>query len=227
VSSPALLAVAHGSRQPTARDTVAALARQVSRLAPVIDVRVAFLQHAKPSLADELSGTGRGAVIVPLLLSAGYHVTEDIAGAAGPAGAPIAAPLGPDPLLSTALAARLAESGAPAGTAVVLAAAGSTDQQATVDVRRQAELLADQLGVPVLAAFATAGEPTVEAAVTALHASTGSPVAIATYLLAPGDFHDRLRLASASWVSAPLGDHPAVAALILDRFRSARAAAGI
>jgi sirohydrochlorin ferrochelatase len=44
-------------------------------------------------------------------------------------------------------------------------------------------------------------------------------VAVASYLLAPGVFQDRLRASGAAWVSAPLGDHPAVAALILERFR--------
>ncbi len=48
---------------------------------------------------------------------------------------------------------------------------------------------------------------------------TGGPVAVAAYLLAPGLFHDRLWLSSGTWVSGPLGDHPAVADLIVDRFR--------
>jgi sirohydrochlorin ferrochelatase len=43
---------------------------------------------------------------------------------------------------------------------------------------------------------------------------------VASYLLAPGVFQDRLRASGAAWVSAPLGDHPAVAGLVLDRFRS-------
>jgi len=227
MSGPALVAVAHGSRNPAAREAVAALVRQVSRLAPVLDVRVAFLQHAEPSLADALTGTGRDCVVIPLLLSTGYHLTQDIASAASAAGARVAGPLGPDSLLSTALAARLAEAGVPEGTAVVLAASGSSDPRAAADVRRQAELLADQLGVPVTAAFASGAEPTVEMAVAGLQASTGGPVAVATYLLAPGDFHDRLRKTPAHWVSAPLGGHPAVAALVLDRFRGVRAAAGI
>ena len=43
---------------------------------------------------------------------------------------------------------------------------------------------------------------------------------MATYLLSPGHFHDRLREAAATWVSAPLSDHPEVARLVLDRFAS-------
>jgi sirohydrochlorin ferrochelatase len=71
----------------------------------------------------------------------------------------------------------------------------------------------------VVAAFASAARPTVDEAVTFLAGLTGKPVAVAAYLLAPGLFHDQLWLSSGTWVSAPLGDHPAVADLIVDRFR--------
>jgi sirohydrochlorin ferrochelatase len=268
MTGPALLAVAHGSANPAAADTVSALAREITRLAPVLDVRVAFVQHASPSLADALRAVRAGApaaagatrapvqqasmqqasptqasptqagrsvaaaadparavVVVPLLLGNGYHVSADLARAAAAAGAPLAEPLGPDQLLVTALATRLAEAGVPAGTPVVLAAAGSTDPQAAADVASQAELLAARLAAPVLAAFASAGQPTVPDAVAELSARTGRPVAVAAYLLAPGHFHDRLRRSAARWVTAPLGSHPAVAALVIDRYRAALRAA--
>jgi sirohydrochlorin ferrochelatase len=221
VSGPTLLAVAHGSRHPAAAGTISALARQVSRLAPVLDVRVAFVQHAEPSLADGLAAAGTDSVVVPLLLSTGYHLTTDIADAASATGIRVAAPLGPDPLLVTALAGRLAEAGIPAGTAVVLAAAGSADPSATAAVTEQARLLADHLGVPVVAAFAATGRPTVRQAVSELRARTGGPVAVATYLIAPGQFHDRLGQCGADWVTEPIGDHPALAGLIIDRYRIA------
>jgi sirohydrochlorin ferrochelatase len=223
MTGPVLLAVAHGSRNPAAGPTVTALAGQVRRLAPVLDVRVAFVDHAEPSLPQALAEAGPDVVVVPLLLSAGYHLAADI-GAARPA-ARVAGPLGPDQLLTTALASRLAESGAPAGTPVVLAAAGSSDPAAARQVRDQAALLAAELGTDVVAAFAAAGEPTVSAAVTGLRARTGGPVAVAAYLLAPGQFHDQLAATGADWVTAPLGDHPAVAALVIDRYRVQRTAA--
>ncbi len=221
MSSPALVAVAHGSRDPAAADVVRGLAKQVRRLAPVLDVRVAFLGHAEPSLPDQLDAAGANTVIVPLLLSSGYHLAADITGAASSAGARVAGPLGPDELLLTALTARLAEAGVPAGTPVVLAAAGSSDPAAAADVRKQADLLADRLGVPVLAAFATTAEPTVPAAVADLRAQTGGPVAVASYLLAPGLFQDQLAAAGADWVTAPLGGHPALAGLVIERYRKA------
>ncbi|MGH3277249.1 MAG: sirohydrochlorin chelatase, partial [Streptosporangiaceae bacterium] len=193
MSRPALLAVAHGSRDPAAKATIAALARQVVRFAPVLDVRVAFIQHAEPSLGAELSAAGENTVIVPLLLSGGYHLATDIADAASAAGARVAGVLGPDTLLVTALAARLTEAGVPDGTPVVLAAAGSTGPAAQDDAVRQAELLGERLEVPVTAAFLSAARPSVRDAVTELAGRTGQPVAIAAYLLAPGHFHDQLR----------------------------------
>jgi sirohydrochlorin ferrochelatase len=222
MSQPVLLAVAHGSRDPAAQQTVLSLAGRAAGLAPGIEVRTAFVQNAGPSLAEALAAAGgRHVVVVPLLLSAGYHLSMDIGGEAGRAGVPVAAPLGPDPGLVPALADRLRAAGAPAGTPVVLAAAGSTDPRAAGDARHQAALLASHLQAPALAAFASAARPAVGEAVADLAARTGGPVAVASYLLAPGVFAGRLRASGAAWVSAPLGDHPAVAGLILERFRSA------
>jgi sirohydrochlorin ferrochelatase len=221
MSRPTLLAVAHGSKDPAAKAAITALAREVNRFAPVLKVRVAFIQHAEPSLGDELSAAGENAVIVPLLLSNGYHLATDIAGAASAAGARVAGPLGPDTLLVTALAGRLAEAGVPDGTPVVLAAAGSTDPAAQHDAERQAELLAERLEAPVTAAFLSAGGPRVHEAVAELAAREQRDVAIASYLLAPGHFQDQLHEAGARWVTAPLGGHPAMAGLVIDRYRTA------
>jgi sirohydrochlorin ferrochelatase len=230
MSRPVLLAVAHGSRDPAAREAVLALTGRAARLAPGVDVRTAFVERAEPSLARALADAARdvgpgGLAVVPLLLSTGYHVHSDIAATATPAGVAVAAPLGPDPRLVPALADRLATAGAPGGAPAVLAAAGSRDPGAAADTRRQAALLAEHLRAPVLAAYLSAGGPTVDEAVAALAAHTGGPVAVATYLLAPGSFHDQLRRSTAAWVSAPLGDHPAVAELILGRFQATRVAA--
>jgi sirohydrochlorin ferrochelatase len=221
MSSPALLAVAHGSRNPAAAEVIRGLARQVRRLAPILDVRVAFIGHAEPSLPAELDAAGTDAVVVPLLLSSGYHLTADITGAATSIGARVAGPLGPDELLLTALTARLAEAAVPDGTPVVLAAAGSSDPAALTDVSKQADLLAGRLGVAVTAAFASAARPTVAEAVAELRERTGKPVAVASYLLAPGQFQDQLADSGADWVTAPLGGSPALAALVIERYREA------
>jgi sirohydrochlorin ferrochelatase len=221
MTKPALLAVAHGSQNPGAAGVINTLAQQVRRLAPVLDVHVAFIGHAEPSLPAGLGAAGSESVIVPLLLSAGYHLATDIADAAAATGARVAGPLGPDELLLTALTARLAEAGVPAGTPVVLAAAGSTDPAGAADVRKQADLLAELLHVPVVSAFATAARPTVPEAVADLRDWTRQPVAVASYLLAPGHFQDQLHHSGADWVTEPLGGHPALAGLVIDRYRTA------
>ena len=232
MNGPTLLAVAHGSKHPAATATIKALAAEVERLAPVLDIQVAFVQDAEPSLSHALDAAGPDVVIVPLLLSTGYHLTNDIAGAAtafdtaitsGVTLAPrVAGPLGPDPLLVTALTGRLAEAGVPDGTPVVLAGAGASDPLAADQVQAQADLLAAERGAPVTVGYAAAGQPTVAEAVDNLRAHTGGPVAVATYLLAPGLFHDRLAQSGADWVTAPLGAHPAIAALVIDKYRMHR-----
>jgi sirohydrochlorin ferrochelatase len=217
MSRPRLVAVAHGSSYPASANTITALARNVTRLAPVIDIRVAFVQHAQPSLPQALAEAGQDAVVVPLLLSAGYHLTTDVATSARR----VAGPLGPDQLLVTALMSRLAEARVPGGVGVVLAATGSSDPAAAEQITAQADLLATELDAPVLAAYAASGQPSVDEAVARLREQTRGPVAVASYLLAPGLFHDRLAKSGADWVTAPLGDHPAVAALVIDRYRMA------
>jgi sirohydrochlorin ferrochelatase len=73
----------------------------------------------------------------------------------------------------------------------------------------------------VTAAFLSAGGPRVAEAVAELAAREQRDVAIASYLLAPGHFQDQLAGAGARWVTAPLGGHPAMAGLVIDRYRTA------
>jgi sirohydrochlorin ferrochelatase len=183
---PVLLAVAHGSRDPAAQRCVGAITRRVSSLAADIEVRCAFLENARPAMGEAIAraiaDSGPDAVtIVPLLLAgAGYHLGQDIRRAASRSGVRAAAPLGPDPALTRALADRLADAGVPAGTPVVLAGAGSRDPGAAADARRQASMLAEHLGAAAVAAFMSAGRPGVDEAVTDLARSAGRPVAVAS-----------------------------------------------
>ncbi|MEV6111509.1 sirohydrochlorin chelatase [Streptomyces sp. NPDC052109] len=226
---PALVLVAHGSRDPRALDTVRALRDRVRELRPGLPVHLGHIELNEPLLPDTLAALGDTlAVLVPLLLSRGYHVGQDLPemAAAAPPPTRLAAPLGPHPLLVEALYDRLVEAGWPAGvdagtrrsTAVVLAAAGSRDPDSTTDTRRTARLLADRLGVPVVPAYASAASPTVPAAVRALAARGRHRVAVASYFTAPGRFATQCAQAAPWWASAPLGAHPAMARLILHRY---------
>ncbi|MFG3017674.1 sirohydrochlorin chelatase [Streptomyces sp. NPDC048254] len=224
---PALVLVAHGSRDPRALSTVRALMDRVRELRPELSVRLGHIELNEPLLPDTLAALGdTPAVLVPLLLSRGYHVRQDIPemAAASPACTRVAAPLGPHPLLADTLHARLLEAGwrpRPA-SAVVLAAAGSRDPDSKVDTNRMARLLAARLGVPVLPAYASAAAPTVQEAITALQARGRYRIAIASYFTAPGRFATECADRAPWLASAPLGAHDAMAALVLHRYQRAR-----
>ena len=233
-TAPALVAVAHGSRDPRALHTVTELLARVRELRPGLDVRLGHIELNEPLLPHTLRALGSGeAVLVPLLLGRGYHVKQDIPEAV--AGAPAlrtrtAGPLGPHPLLVEALHGRLTEAGWRTGddgnrdSAVVLAAAGSRDPESAADTRRTAHLLSERLGgVPVVPAYASAAAPTVQTALRALAARGRRRVAIASYFTAPGRFASAAA-AQAPWIAAaPLGAHPAMARLLLHRYDQARA----
>lgn len=233
-SAPALVAVAHGSRDPQALRTVVKLLDRVRELRRGLDVRLGHIELNEPLLPLTLTGLGSGdAVLVPLLLGRGHHVTHDIpaAAAAAPAlRATIAAPLGPHPLLVEALYGRLVEAGWPADEtasgsfAVVLAAAGSRDPDSATDTRRTARMLSERLGgVPVVPAYASAADPTVSVAVRALAARGRHRAAVASYFTAPGRFATAAAAAAPGIAAAPLGAHPAMARLILHRYDQALA----
>ncbi|MET9521337.1 sirohydrochlorin chelatase [Streptomyces coeruleorubidus] len=229
---PALVVVAHGSRDPRALSTVRALLDRVRALRPDVPVHLGHIELNAPLLPDTLAALGdTEAVLVPLLLSRGYHVKQDIPemAAASPARTHVAAPLGPHPLLVDALQARLTEAGwggTPRRTsAVVLAAAGSRDPDAKTDTTRTAHLLAARLGVPVIPAYASAATPTVETAVRTLLARGRRHIALASYFTAPGRFATECAQ-SAPWIAAaPLGTHRSMAHLLLHRYDETLAAA--
>ncbi|MFF0227583.1 sirohydrochlorin chelatase [Streptomyces sp. NPDC004629] len=232
---PALVLVAHGSRDPRALHTVRALMERVRRLRPAVPVRLGHIELNEPLLPDTLAGLGGApAVLVPLLLTRGHHVKRDIpeAVAAAAPHARVAAPLGPHPLLVDTLCARLAEAGwrtrtteaTRRGSGIVLAAAGSRDPDSAADTRRTARLLADRLGVPVVPAYASAAAPTVPAALRALADRGRHRIAVAACFTAPGRFATQCA-EQAPWIaSAPLGAHPALARLVLHRYDQTLAA---
>ncbi|AXG77715.1 sirohydrochlorin chelatase [Streptomyces paludis] len=232
--SPALVLVAHGSRDPRTPRAVATLLDRVRELRPGLDVRLGHIELNEPALPDTLAALGAGrAVLVPLLLGRGVHIKRDLPAFAADAArleTRIAGALGPHPLLVEALYDRLTEAGwhtstrahPRGGDAVVLAAAGSRDPESAADTRRTAALLSERLGgVPVLAAYASAASPTVPEALRALAARGHHRTAVASYFTAPGYFAGRAA-AAAPWIAAaPLGAHPALARLVLHRYDEA------
>jgi sirohydrochlorin ferrochelatase len=250
--TPPLVAIAHGSRDPRAGATVTELLSAARERVPWLDARAAFLGHAPPTplqvltaLAGEQERAGEepGALVLPLLLTAAYHSGTDIPDLLATAAARLPGlrirygqPLGPHPGLLRALERRLAETGQDlaAGarhTSVVLAAAGSSDPAANDVIARMAADWQVSRGWRVVRpAYASAARPDPAHAVAQLIRGGARRVVVASYLLAPGLFADRVReaalAAGAAAVSAPLGAAPEVADVLLDRYRQAAASAG-
>jgi sirohydrochlorin ferrochelatase len=209
MTAPALVIAAHGSGDPAFAAVVADLAGQVRRARPDLDVRVGYLEHGPPHLREV---AGAGTVVVPLLLSSGYHVAADIPAQAGDA--VIAAAIGPDPRLVPVLATRLRAAGWTAGTPVVLAATGSTEPAALQEVRDIGPRLGAALGgVDVTVAFVSSGSPRLQ--------DLPPASAVSSYLLARGHYSRILARSGADLVSAPLGAAPELAEIILDRYAEA------
>lgn len=223
---PVLVACSHGTRSARGADAVAALVDAVGRALPdteVVGTWVDVQEPALPEVAERFSR--RDAVVVPLLLSAGYHVHHDIAQVvARRPGHVAAAPLGPHESVLDVLVTRLDEQGLTHDDVVVLGASASSDPRALADLRRTASGLSDRLGRPVeLGHVGHCGTPLSD--VVSRVRRPGRRVLVASHLLAPGHFHDALGRAGADVVTAPLLDErhpdPGLVSLVVQRYGDA------
>ncbi|MBS1906238.1 MAG: CbiX/SirB N-terminal domain-containing protein, partial [Actinobacteria bacterium] len=180
---PALLAVSHGTSDAAGAAAIALLVRRVAeRLQgpdgrPEVAVHSGFVDVQQPDAPTALAAIDGPVVVVPLLLSQGFHVRVDLGrAAAARADAVVTDPLGPDPRLAEVLAQRLREAGSrapaeagdadpdPGGGAdadppIVLAVAGSRDPRSLPDAEASAALLAERLERTVVPAYLAAREP--------------------------------------------------------------------
>ena len=223
------LLVAHGTRNPHGVRMIGDLA---AAMAGVLDekVRVAFVDVLGPAPDEVLRALhDEPTVLVPALLSSGYHVRSDVPRHVASSGHPavrVTRALGPSSELTRAMLDRLLESGWRTGDHVVLAAAGTSDRHAQSDVAAAAARLSALVGSRVSIAFAAprrdgSGYPSVPDAVVRARRAGARRVAVASYLLADGLFQGRLAEAGADVVGAPLGPHPAVIRLACRRRRHA------
>ncbi len=217
LSSPVLVTVAHGTRHGTGNEVAAAVTAAAGERLGTPAV-ASYVELCEPAFADVLAGLSQPAVVVPLLLSTGFHVRVDLPEAVAGASAPVTmgSPLGPDPLLARAQVERLREAGAEPGSPLVLLAAGSSDPLATPDLRAAADLLGELWGGEVRVATLTALGERPETVVRAGDA-------VSPYLLSPGSFAERARrealAAGAAVVADVIGPHPAVVDLVVERAR--------
>ena len=237
MSAPALIALAHGSRDPRSSATIEALVAQVRELRPDLRIEAAFLELSKPSFAQAVAKLVRAGhdeiVVVPLLLTEAYHAKVDVPSAVAEAaarheGLQIRATsiLGLEPCFLEVLDVRMREALKEHRVreldALVLAAAGSSDPLANQAVARLARVWGHRHKLPVTAAFASAAPPATGEAVRQFRAEGRRHIAVASLFLAPGFLPDRaaeLALeAGAIAVSEPLGAHPELARTILARY---------
>ena len=198
---PSVGLISHGTSSPTGQVLIEVLAAEVATDLRIrglagevmlghVDVQSPDVDEVIARLPDD-----RPVVLVPLLLSPGYHVHVDLAEAVGRAEAAgrdvrLAPTLGPDPRLAEVLADRLPP--LREGDDVILAAAGSSDERANESCREMGRLLAAELERPVEVGFlAGAGAPLKD--LVEESRSRGARPVLANYLLAPGFFDDLAR----------------------------------
>lgn len=225
MSEAALLAVAHGSADPRAEPVLDALIARVRSERPGVVAALSHLGFSEPDVPTALNSLVREGfreiVVVPLLLSAAYHATVDLPALLANAaldhpGVTIrqAAVLGPHPLLFNLLRRRLADAKVEPGAAVVLGAAGTSDAAVNAELADVAASFGATIG------FAS-GTPAVADVVAGLRARGAGQVAVATYMVAPGRFVDRLYDAGADVVTDVLGAAPELVDLVLHRYDAA------
>lgn len=210
---PSLGLISHGTSSALGQSLIEALAEAVIddlRARGLVDeVMLGHVDVQDPGVDEVIDRlpADRPAVLVPLLLSPGYHVHVDLAEAlegAGDRDIRLAPTLGPDPRLARILAERLPR--LRDGDEVVLAAAGSSDERANASCEEMGRLLADELGRAVSVGFLAGGSAPLKAIVEQ-NRQSGSRLVIANYLLAPGFFDDLARTliseADSSAESAP------------------------
>lgn len=215
-SRPRLVVVAHGTRNP-AGNLVAARIAELAGERCAVAAEVAYVELCEPLLGTVLARpVDRATVVVPLLLTTGYHVRVDLPAAVATAPRPtsLTAPLGPDQLLADAQVDRLVQAGAHRGQPVTMVAAGSNDPTALPELQRAADLLCGSWGGPVrLATLGGLGRRPEDVV------RRGD--AVSPYLLAPGFFASRCadgaRVAGAEVVADVIGAHERVVELVAAR----------
>lgn len=224
-----LVAVTHGTPSPANREAVIGLVDAVASERPDLGVSISFVDASNSDVAAALAADAEPeAVIVPLVLSAGFHVRTGLSlGLDRIGGARLAGELGPDDRIVGVLAHRLDALGLADGDAVLLAAAGSNDPRAVRECFETARRLGHLLGRPVTVGFIAAAIPRLHDAIEMVReVHPGARVVVGSYLLAPGTFYDAASAAGADLIADPLllPGRPAPRALVelvLERYTAA------
>jgi sirohydrochlorin ferrochelatase len=237
MTAPALITLAHGSRDPRSVATIKALTEAVACMRPDLRIETAFLELAEPSFEQSVArlvAEGHDEiVVVPLLLSEAYHAKVDVPAVIAAAEArhegiriELTGVLGLEPSVFHVLDRRLRESLARNRVreldGLVLAGAGSSDPVVNAAIARAARQWGQRHKLPTVAAFASQAPPAAGEAVRALRADGRRHIAVGLLFLAPGYLTDRVtelaEEAGAVAVAEPLGADREIAEIILARY---------
>ncbi|MDP2306463.1 MAG: CbiX/SirB N-terminal domain-containing protein [Pseudomonadota bacterium] len=244
-----LALLGHGSRKSDGNAEIHTLAARLPG-----SVTVGFIELATPSAEQALdAAVAAGAdevVAIPAVLLAAAHAKNDVPLAIARARLRhpgvrffAARPLGVHPGMVRALADRFAEArqGAPEEpperTTVLLVGRGSSDPDANADLHKIARLFAERRGLlDVEVAYVGVTTPNIEDALVALLARRPRALVVLPYLLYPGVLADRLRAQIAEFavlhprlsvaMAGPVGTHPAIVDVLLERVEEAVAGTG-
>ncbi|WP_433578680.1 sirohydrochlorin chelatase [Nocardia brasiliensis] len=232
---PALIAVAHGSRDPRSAATMSAVVADLAAARPEYDVRLAFLDLNAPSVEHVVAAVAAAghthAVVTPLLLGSAFHARVDLPGllAAARTRHPQlrltqADVLGRDARLIGALRDRVLERRTTSSRlGIAVAAVGSSSAAANALTAEVARRLAARTGHLTEICFATT-EPTVGRAISRLRTRGAEEILVAPWFLAPGRLTDRLVAAAPHVVHADvIGAHPALPEIGWERYDAALA----
>lgn len=243
---PALLLIAHGTRDPRGAEEMETLLAHVRRLLET-PVAASWLEDfASPDTVTavaELAAAGaRRVVTLPFLNFAAGHAKTDVPGELAQARA--AHPeielvhgqvLGLHPQLFAVARERVAQAGASATDALLVAASGSSDPDANGDLAKAARYLAELSGHRwVDHAFAGVSWPTADVALRRMAAGGARTITIFSWSLLAGLLEQRVLGWAADVESATgvqvldagrFGPDPRVAEAVVDRYREALAGA--
>lgn len=226
---PALVGIAHGTSSPLGVNAVQMLMASVIKAHPELTMTLGFVDVQRPDTREALDSLepGLSAIVVPLLLSAGFHVHVDLTktvNAQTDRKVRLAKALGPDHRLINILQHRLAEVGLSSEDQLILAVAGSSDKRAIADCNLVASALAASVNQAVTLGFLSAAKPSLVDAITAARAQHPKKrIVVSSYLLAPGYFHTLVENAGADVVTSPLlvADGPTpwqLVEVVIDRY---------
>lgn len=214
-----IILASHGTDNPVGAASIHQLVEAVRAALPEHQILEAFVDVQVPQVAEVLNQAltewpTESVIIVPLLLSTGYHVRKDITDAVAQSAAPqrvsVTPALGPSPELTDLLVQRLREVGWKGTDLTVLSVAGSSDVAAVDECRNvhtQLEAALKEIEVTnrLELAFLSAVEPKLKDLIPRLKfQNPRARFTVANYLLAAGFFNDLANRAGAHLVAEPL-----------------------